>query len=283
MTWVPWAIAQIFLSTAYQLLSRKLSIKSEHPRAFSVVFNVMAAALSFILIAVEPLVLREFSLRFVLLLLISTVLYAIFERTQFYARREIEASRMAIISRLVPVVGLVAAAIVLGEAITPIKLLATGLIVCGSILVVDVKRHGRKMGKGLWYAIVAFVALGLAWTNDKQASVGYSLSLYALLIWWIPIIYNLFIPPIPLKTLKKELVIAGWKPVALLAFINVFDYYALIKALSLGEAGRVISVVSASTITVVTFGVLFLGERKDMAKKLIATLLVVSGVVLLTR
>lgn len=281
MNWLGWALVQVGFSTAYQLLSRKLAIKSEHPRAFSVVFNLMAAFLSFVLIALEPIALKQFSLRFILLMLVSTVLYALFERSQFYARREIEASRLAVIFRLIPVVALGASVVFLGEAITVTKLVATALVVGGSLLVVDL-RVQWKVGRGLLYALVAAFALGLAWTNDKQASVGYSLSLYALLIWWIPIVYNVLIPPIPLKTLKRELVIAGWKPIALLAFVNVFDYYALIKALSLGEASRVIPVTSASTISVVAFGMLFLGERGDMVKKAIAAVLVVAGVMLLS-
>lgn len=280
-TWLAFIALEVLFSVAYQLLSRKLSVRSENPRAFSVVFNAIAAAFSFLFVFYEPWRMSEITISGVALMLLSTVFYAVFERTQFYARKHIEASTLTILFRFIPVVSVVAAVLFYGDNLTPMRVIAIALIVMGNLLVVF-HRQGLRLSAGLPYALVAAISLGLAWANDKHTSVGFSLSLYAFLIWTIPTIYNVLIPPLSLQTLHREFVIGGWK-IFLLAVLNVFDYYFLLKALSLADTSQVIPVQSSSTILVVLFGWLFLHEQQNIGRKIFAALCVTIGVVFISR
>ncbi|HIH11096.1 TPA: EamA family transporter [Candidatus Woesearchaeota archaeon] len=54
-------------------------------------------------------------------------------------------------------------------------------------------------------------------------------------------------------------------------------YYFLLKAYAFKEASVVVPIIELSTIIAVVGGMLFLNERKDMVKKIIATVIVVVG------
>lgn len=48
-----------------------------------------------------------------------------------------------------------------------------------------------------------------------------------------------------------------------------------------GEVGRIIPILDAQTLPVVIFGALFLGERQNLARKILASLLAVAGIFLM--
>lgn len=280
MTWLFYAFLAIIFSVIYYLLSRILSVKSKNPRAFSVVFNLTGAFVSSLLILVEPFSLHDISIRIILFTFLSTVFMALFERNQFYARKYIPASSVSIIFKLSPAVTVLVSILIWGESFTIKKLLAILLIFTANVLVVYKGLKLSELKKGLKYALLASSSLGIAWALDKQASIGYSLSLYSTLLWLAPAIYNVFLPPIPLKTLIREVKIASWK-IILLALANVLNYYFILKTFSLTEASKAIPVTTSSTVFVVLFAALFLKEKDNLFKKLFAAILIIFGVIIM--
>src|SRR3990167_4509936 len=79
-----------------------------------------------------------------------------------------------------------------------------------------------------------------------------------------------------------ELKTASWKIIAL-DFLNSAGYYLQLKALTLGEATRVIPIVQASLIFTVLLGIFFLKEKENKIQKIIAGIACFLGVVLLSR
>jgi drug/metabolite transporter (DMT)-like permease len=91
--------------------------------------------------------------------------------------------------------------------------------------------------------------------------------------------------PIFMKNPKKRIV-SSLKinlPIKILTgFVNVSSMYLLIKALSLGPAGIVAGLYQSMMITSVVAGIFVLGEKEDIGKKIIGTLITIVGVILLT-
>ena len=102
---------------------------------------------------------------------------------------------------------------------------------------------------------------------------------YNIFAWCAPLLFIVF-PGIDIKIIKKELRIASWK-VFVLAGFNVFGYLFQLKALELSEATKIIPIIQTSTLFTVLAGILFLKERENVPRKLIAGVIAVVGVFLL--
>lgn len=280
MNWVIFALLSLTFSATFQILSRILAVKSENPRVFSTIFNAIAAALAFLLLFLEPWSIKSFPpLGIIFLTLLSTVLYGIFERTQFYVRKNIDASTLTILFRLAPVVTLIASFLILKESITFVKIAAVACIIGANILLASGK-GSFKFNKYLLLAIICAVSLGLAWAIDKKASVYYSTVIYSVIIWALPIFYIASFPLVSFKSISSEFKISTWK-IPLLAAANVLQFYFQLKALYLADASKVIPVISSSTVLTVLLGIILLKERNNLGRKIIAGALVFIGVLLL--
>lgn len=279
MTWFVFALIAAFFGVIYNILGRILSIDSENPRAFSVVYNTLAGIIVLFILFVDPGKWQVPPLQIIFLTLVGIVFYGFFNRTEFYSKKYINASTSAIIGKLAPVITFIASILFLKESINFEKIIAAILILGGTIIATyDPKNVNLK--KGLNYTIIMCVSLGLAWTVDKVASSYYPLAIYAFITYLIPNIFVIFFPTLSFQSLRKEFKHANWK-VVLLATVNVCLYYSLIKAFQYGEASKIMLVYSISGIFIILIGVVFLKERENLLKKLLAGAIVFIGVLLL--
>lgn len=121
MSWFIYALLSAFCATIYALMSRVLSVKSDNPRAFSVIFGLSAAIFSLLLFTLEPFSMQPVEIPIIILTIMITILYAIYDRTQFSARKYVEASSLSIIWKFSTFVSVLIAVLFLRENITFIK------------------------------------------------------------------------------------------------------------------------------------------------------------------
>ncbi len=280
MFWFVYALLAVGFSTMFALLSRIISINSQYPRAYSVIFEVSAALFSLLLITTEPFSLHTLSWSILFLTFLTTLCYGVSDRLLFFVNRSLDASSLTIIDKLASIVTFVTSVYLLGESITLRKLIAVSLIIGGNLLVVY-KSSVIKLNRGFVLALIAATCFGLASTIDKRASTAYSLSTYSFITFFVPAIYNMFFPPLSLSIVVYEFKRASWK-ILLLAALSTLAYYCTLKALRGAEASLVIPIVNSSTIFVVLAGMIFLKERSHIDKKIIAGLCVVIGIFLLS-
>ena len=279
MNWIFFAFIPAFLFTIYNLLSRVISVKSKNPRAFAVVYSFVGAAVILPFFVFQLSSFKSVPPGILLITLIGTFLYGIFDRFQFFASRDIEASTLAIIYRLTPIATLVASVIFLSEKATLAKIAGTLLIIIGNVIVVT-GHKSFKFNRGLMFALISSVTLGLAYTVDKKASVFYPLAAYAFIQYFFPPVYNLSIPPLSFSVLKSEIEQASWRIWAL-GLVSIGGYYSLIYAFSKADVSKVVPISTTSSILTVIAGMIFLDEHSNAVRKVIAVLIAFSGVVLL--
>ncbi len=277
--WFILALASTLVFLIYDLLSRVLVVKSDDPRAFSALYNFAAGFFSLGLFLIDRFQWHKIPLSIWLLTVAMIVVYGIFNRTEYAAKKHIEASLFAVVGKGASVVAFFASIIFLSESVTWQKLVAAFLIFFANYMVI----HRQKSGgftKGLPYALVMIISLGIGWTIDKKASPYFPLPLYAFLGYTIANVFVIFFPTIPLRTYKKELQKAGWK-LWVLSAVAAVGYYLLLKAFSYGEASKVILIFSTRTIVTIILAILLLKEKSDIPKKLFAGALTVIAVTLL--
>ncbi len=280
MTWFIYALISAIIGVAYSVVARKLSVESENPRALSIVFNGCSALIALSLFLFENWWFNPVPLHVWGLVILSVVLYAVFEGTQFYGRKYVDVSTSSIIFRLNTVIAVFTSFVFLRESITVNKIIATLLILFGTYLV-TVKNLSLKFNKGFIYILVATFAIGLVRPVDKTAAAFFSPALYTVMVYIGPAFVMLFFPKIiKLQELWKE-VRLGRYLIPLLGIINVFEYYFMIKAYSLADASLVVPIVSLSTVFTVVVGIIFLGERDNLLKKLAAAVLAFIGLLLI--
>lgn len=281
MPWFTYAIISTFFFAAQELWLRTLAINSVVPRVSSAIYNAWGAffAITIFLLgkgSFAPL----FSLSATQYLLIasSCLLYGLYERYQFIARKGIEASILTIIFRLETVIASIIAIIVLREPLTLEKTLGTVAIVFASIML-SYKNARLIRNRALFFALLCSVFIGVAMTVDKPASSGIPATLYSVITWTCSVIVIAF-PGIKKNQFLKEFSIGNWK-IAVAALLNVIGYMLFIQALSYGESSRVVPIVAINSILVVFGGIILLRERDHLWRKIAAGLIAFAGVYLL--
>lgn len=279
--WFILSIAAALAYTAVNLLMRLLAIKSNSPRTFSFVYNFWGALFALIIFLLErstPPDIRLIPWFQFIFIGITAILYGLFERFQFIARKGIDASTLVIIFRLTPVIAFAGSLIFFKEAIEPYKLLGSILLISSSLVVIH-KNPQLRANPALLIALFCALTLGFAWMLDKPASVGIPASFYSAIMWALPLVFIAF-PSIPIKQIVKEFSLGGWK-VALTAFLNVLGFVFYLKAFALVDASQVIPIVSSSATLVVLGGILLLHERTFLVRKIISGVLMLIGIFLL--
>lgn len=281
MDWILFAFIPAILFTIWNLLARVVSVDSKNPRVFSVVYSLIGAAVIFPFLLFQLPSLKQIPLEIIFITFLGSILYAIFDRFEFFAAKEIEASTLAIIFRITPIATLISSIIFLNEVASLNKLLGTALIIIGNIIVITGPKS-IKFNRGLLFAIIASISLGLAYTIDKKVAVFYPLAVYSFISYFFPPMYNLLIPPLSLKVIKDEIKAASWRIWAL-GVVGIGGYSSLIYAFSKADVSQVIPISTTSSILTVIAGTIILKERTHILRKILAVLIAFIGVVFITR
>ncbi len=277
------ALIAAVLFAVYGLLSRVLSVKSDDPLAFSVLYGFFTAIISVLVFSVSITGLQAITPSVIFITFLATVAYGVFDAIQFFARKHVEASRSTVIFQIAPAVTFTVSILLLREEITFIKLLAVILIVIGNM--VALYRHGGKVTKlGLILTVSAAVSVGLAYVADKVASLHYPLGLYMTITYLMPAFYVFIIFLASRRNriarLKNEIILGTWK-LPFLSAVSVAGYYMLLKTLGIAQASVAIPIIFTQTILVALGGIFILKEKSNILEKIIGAVLVFGGVVLL--
>lgn len=278
--WLTLSIICACVFAVNNILGRILAVKSDNPRAFAFVYNFWNGLFALTYWLIKPEAIAAIPADIIYLLIIVVVLYGIFNRYEFYAKKHVEISTLTILFRVASLIAFFASIIFWKESLSVWKLAAAALIVSGSCLAVY-KNSFAIDRIGLKYAAIAIISLGLGWAMDKKVSGYFPLAFYAFMTCIPPNIFLLPFPWIKIKEILNEVRLANYK-IILLAFLNFSGYFLMINAYRYGEASRVVLVVSSSAILTVLAGIILLKERERIAKKIIASILALSGIVLLT-
>lgn len=275
------AILTALLFGAFGILARRLITKSDYPLAFSVWIGIFGMILSFPIMALEGGTFGDITMAVLAVAFLSTAFSGVFEATQFFARKQLEASRSTILFQLTPLLAFLGSILILGERLTRVKFSGMALIIGGNL--VAAYRHGGALNRrGIFFALIAATALACVYIADKFASPHYPIGFYIFISYALPALYVFILAMSKdrVSQLLHELRLATWK-LPVLALTSVAGYYFVIKTFRIAEASVVVPIIYTSSIITALGGIILLHERANMIQKLIGTIVVVAGVVLL--
>jgi len=188
-------------------------------------------------------------------------------------------SSVNIISRSSLIIAFLSGVVLLSEKITLLKIFGVLTIILG-ILLIFYERRKLKLDPGFIYALSAGILFGLVAYFDKKA-LGYTDPISLMFIYLV--FANILFLLVP-KSFKDVMAIFNkYKGQIIISRLTgVISYYLILWSISKGA----ISIVNTNfetmfVISTTTIGILFLNEKKNIAKKLIGSLLCALGIIFL--
>lgn len=217
------------------------------------------------------------------LVIISSVLWTLVAYFGFKAYSTLEVSVKVPIGQSRLLFALLLSVVFLKEVLTIEKILGTILVFIGLIIIKYKK--GKKFGllkdKGVIYTLISSLLTAVVLLIDKFSGQFFNPVVYSFLVYFLPAI---IISPFVLKK-KKEIKSILKKRFSATLGATVLGsgyYYFLLRAYQHAEASVVIPIVELGTVFAVIGGIIFLKERKNILRKVIASLLVIVGALLLS-
>lgn len=282
MNWLTLTLLSVLISSGATILQRVLMKGDKsNPYSYTIVFHFLIGFLVLIFGLLSGANFSFFSGN-VLMLFLAAALWGICQVFLFKALQTVEASEMTILSGLRVIVTIVASVLLLKEAFTGWNVLGTVLILTSTLLVVNLKK-GFKLDKSFLYVLGMALFGGLAIVADSANVQQYDVLAYST---FSNFLSGLFILAFYPKALSqwKDFVRSGFlvRMLPLAVFSATQGVLYLLALTYGGNTAEVGTIRQASVIVTILLAVMFLGERNNLGRKLIAGVLVTLGVVLLS-
>lgn len=212
---------------------------------------------------------------------ISTFLYAFGTLLSFKAIKMIEASEMTILTGFGAIATVISAFLFLNERLSLYQMLGVVLVLL-SIFIVEFKRKEFKIGIGALYAVLATILYGLAVTNDANILKSYDAISYTPIMSFLPGLVLCLIYPNKTTQLIKDLKHHISTNLGIYSFLYGIQAVTYYLALEKGAFASQMGVISKTQIiATVILASIYLKERENILKKVIAAILTTIGVILI--
>ena len=217
------------------------------------------------------------------LIIISSVLWATVAYTGFKAYSLLDVSIKTPIGKSKILFVLLLSIIFLKETLTLEKVLGTTLIFCGIIFLTykKGKQFGNLRDQGVQLTLLSSFLMSIVLLIDKYATNFFNPGMYSFLVFFLPAII-IFPFIIKRKTELKSILTNRFKATVLTVLLGTTSYYLLLRAFKFEEASVVIPIIEMSTLIAVFGGIKYLKEETEIAKKIIAAIIVILGAILLS-
>ncbi len=212
-------------------------------------------------------------------LLVTILLYCLANIFSYYSLKKIPVSDFTILTATIPIWATITAVLFLHESANPAKLLGVMLTIVG-IIIAFYNGKTFVLTKAHCAALLAAVCLGCAFTNDGYLLQRFSATTYSFLFWFLP---GLVLGIIYYRKLSGITVFVKDSFISLLipSFLFAIASFATNVSYQLGgESSQIATITQSSVILTIIFSMIFLGERTNIARKLVAGIIVVIGVIL---
>ncbi|OGK41499.1 hypothetical protein A2954_00665 [Candidatus Roizmanbacteria bacterium RIFCSPLOWO2_01_FULL_37_12] len=282
MSWPILAIISIFTVSIATLLERVLMKGEESdPISYAIVFQFALGLISFVFALlfgkfVLPN-LEGLTLRFIL----SAFLWAGATVFSFKAIKTLSAGELTILTTSSSVIAMLLGVIFLKELFS-LKIAIGALLVFLSIWILNSKKLSFNSKQGVMFALISAFCAGIAVVNDAFILKTYEAFSYTAIMSILPgVILSLLFP----KKLAKTKELLNPKSIKLMFIFCLFYSIQAITYYLAFQNGAPVSQLSpltkSSIVLTVILGAIFLNERKDLMRKIIASLVVTNGAILL--
>lgn len=277
--WILFVILYIITSVMYTQFYKVTTKKSKNSGALTALLQLIAGLSILITI---PLFKFTWPSSWVTigLLALACIFYALSDRMNTDVRGGLEASTFSIILQLATVFMIVAGLVFFKEPFVLKKMIGAGIIIFSNILMFY-KKGKQKLNKYVIMGIIANLAYAVALFLDVNISDSFNLALYISLTLIIPATFIILAERIKINDIINEFKIGDKVPI----FITSLSWSSMIAfqllAYRFGEVTTIAPLLSLTVIGNVIIGYIFLKEKDNLPKKIVAAILIIISVFLI--
>lgn len=277
--WMLFVFLYIILAIAFTQFYKIVTKTSKSDGSLTVLLQFLAGISSLLL---SPFFKYTFPTdwKVYLLLGLACIFYAMSDRMNTTIRSGIEASTFSIIKQLSTVFMIIAGLLFFKEQFVWKKIIGAFLIICSNIFIFY-KRGNQKIDKYVILGIISNLVYSVALFLDVNISDNFNLAFYVALTLLIPALFITVTERVKFSNIKNEFKNGNKKAILITGLSWGTMIVVQLKAYQLGEATSVAPLCALTVIGNVIIGYLFLKERNNLLKKIVAALLIILSVFLI--
>lgn len=281
MSWLFFTLLSVVVVSIANILQRVLMKGDKsNPYSYAIVFHFLLGFLNLIFALLYGSQFSLFSGN-IFMLFLASLLWGGCTILLFKALQLLEASEVTILSNIRIVFTIAASTIFLHETFTSLNAFGAIIIIVATLLVANVKK-GLKFNKGVLYTFGMALLAGLAIVADSYNVKQYDAIAYNTLSNFLIGFLLLICFPKALQQWKHFTQPEFLKKMIPLGIFSTIQGIAYLQALTTPGVTAQVSVIrDAAVIVTVLLAIIFLHERDNLFRKMIAAILVVCGIVLL--
>lgn len=277
--WIFWIMVYLVSFVIFNqqyIVSTKLMNNSG---SFTVVAQMVTSGFTLLLI---PFFTIRFptDVRVYIVLGISIIFYALHDRLATTIRKGLEASTYSIINQLSNVFMIIAGVLLFKETVVWHRMIGAALILFSNVMIFFEKGKFR-FNKYVILAVIANLLYTCAVLIDVNLSEQFNLPFYIILTLFIPAILITIFERIKIKDIVGEFKTGNTKSIIITSIAWSIAILAHLRSLQLGKVTIVAPLSSLGVILNVIVSFLFLKEKDNLLKKIIASLLIMLGIFLI--
>jgi len=277
--WLLFVFLYIILAVAFTQFYKIVTKTSNSDGTLTVLLQFLAGMSAFLLCPFFKFTFPT-DWKVYLFLGIACIFYAISDRMNTTVRSGLEASTFSIIKQLSTVFMILAGLLFFKESFVWKKIIGAFLIIFSNILIFY-KKGNQKLDKYVVLGIISNIAFSIALFLDVNISDNFNLAFYVAITLLIPALFITIAERIKLSNIKKEFQCGNKKAILITSLCWGTMIIVQLKAYQLGDVTSVAPLCALTVIGNVIVGYVFLKERNNLLKKIIAAVLIIISVFLI--
>lgn len=275
-TWQIYLIGYLILMVIFGHNYKKAVKNSQNDCISTILLQLIGAVSILFFLPADSLKLPQSPTPYMLLLAVS-VFYALNNKLQTTARRNLEVSTFSVFNQLTFVFVVFLGAFFLGDGINVYKILAVILILVGNSALL-IQKGKLMMGKYVLVSVFSSLTASLGVVIGVGLSKNFNLPMYISLTFALPALLLLMSHKVKLRDLKNHLKNADLKSYLIAGTSWGLSIFCSLSAMHFGKISEVAPLMSLSILVNVLYAYFLARERGMVSRKVFASALITLGV-----
>lgn len=277
--WIIFIILYLFFAVLFNQIYKLLVDDMKDAGALLIIVEGLGGLISILFLPFFQFRFSDNSLIY-LFLFISCIFYALDYRLSIESRKGIQASVYSIIRQISTIFMILSGIFIFKEKFVLKKIIGAFLIIFSNILIFY-EKGTFKFNKSILYAVLSSLCTTIALLIDVNYSKQFNLAIYISIILIIPVLMILIFERIKFQDIKLELKTANKKYLFITSISWPLMMIFKLAAYKRGQVLVIAPLCSLSAIINVIVAYLFLKEKDNLIKKIIASIIIIFSIFLI--
>lgn len=282
MEYIKWVIIYLIFSLLFAQCFKETNRNMKNASALTILLEIFTALFALLL---SPLFTFKFSLNPKILLTLGavTIIYAATDRLNIEARYGLAPSTFSVLKQLSTVFLVIFGFVFLKEKIVLTKIIGITLILLANIFLSTNNKGKLELNKYFIMSLISNFLFAIAMFINVNISDNFNIGLYTVITVLIPALIIKIVSKLSIKDLKQEFKLYDKKKFMIVSFSWAMMLISSVKSYEYGNISIVAPLLTLSMITNSIYEYFIDKDKKSLKRKLIISLLIVLGIILIKK